>query len=105
MISDVFLVEKLTKSRCGTSNTRPEAVSILNGLLFAINSSTSNASIRSNVLVSSICVCCVRVKATSAKPSLVASELSKLFPKYEEFYQRRRLRGMVEAGLQRKEPA
>jgi hypothetical protein len=33
-ISDVFLVEKLTKSRCGTSKTRPEAVSIFERLVF-----------------------------------------------------------------------
>ncbi len=46
IISDVFLVEKLTKSRWGTSNNRPEAVSILNGLFEAINSSSSEASIR-----------------------------------------------------------
>jgi hypothetical protein len=46
IISDVFLVEKLTKSRWSISNTRPEAVSILNGLFFATNSSTNDASIR-----------------------------------------------------------
>ena len=46
-ISDLFLVEKLTKSRCGTSNKRPEAVSILNGLFFVISSSIDDASIRS----------------------------------------------------------
>jgi hypothetical protein len=46
-ITDVFRVEKLTKSRRGTSNNRPEAVSILNGLFEAVNSSRSEASIGS----------------------------------------------------------
>src|SRR5215510_6805571 len=45
-ISDVFLVEKLTKSRCGTSKTRPESVSILNGLFLVISSSIRDASIQ-----------------------------------------------------------
>ena len=43
-INAVFLVEELTKSRCATSHTRPEAVSILNGLFLVINSSINDAS-------------------------------------------------------------
>ena len=39
-------LKKLTKSRCGTSKTRPEAVSILNGLFLVISSSIRDASIQ-----------------------------------------------------------
>jgi hypothetical protein len=40
MSNEVFLGEKLRKSRCGTSNTRPDAVSIRNGLFLEIRSSS-----------------------------------------------------------------
>ncbi len=50
MNSEVFRVEKLMKSRCGISKIRSEAVSIRNGLFFAINSSTREGSIADAIL-------------------------------------------------------
>ncbi len=46
MEMDVRLGEKPTKSRCGTWKTRPEAVSIWNGLFLAIKSSSKVESTR-----------------------------------------------------------
>ncbi len=40
-----FAPKKQTKSRCGTSNIRPTAVSMRNGLFFSIKSWISLASI------------------------------------------------------------
>lgn len=50
MISEVFLREKLTKSLCGMSKTRPEAVSTWNGLLCSIRSSSSELSMTKAVI-------------------------------------------------------
>lgn len=48
--SELFRGEKLIKPRCGTSKTRPEAVSIRNGLFFASKSSTRETSTRKGYL-------------------------------------------------------